>query len=222
MSTQHALNESYWTAPSDECLHPEWYTSADPFSTENEVCDLVYGLIRAIQPEIVLETGTFRGVMMCKMFNALCANGHGHLITFEHNTQFLESLSSVIQNLRDQCTINRSDIHGAVTVQLIDKNSLEYPLDSFLHQFTSKIQFAWFDTELNIRQSEFVRFYPYLNGMVGFHDTSAKHSVVMHQVNFLEGIGLIKPIRFKTPRGVVIAEVIPGKDIENWNIEPAF
>ena len=51
------MTEARFTSPSELCPHPERWTSRDIEATENEVLELVHGLIRALQPDLVLETG---------------------------------------------------------------------------------------------------------------------------------------------------------------------
>src|SRR4051794_12477245 len=52
-------NEDRRVAPSDECPHPEWWTSIDSdSSTEREVTHLIAGLVRGLQPHYIIETGT--------------------------------------------------------------------------------------------------------------------------------------------------------------------
>lgn len=40
---------------------------------------VIYGLIRALKPEVVVEVGTYRGYAACYMARAIQENNHGHL-----------------------------------------------------------------------------------------------------------------------------------------------
>ena len=48
--------ESDFTAPHEYVPHPEWWHAADSDATEEEVGALIGALVRALQPEFVVET----------------------------------------------------------------------------------------------------------------------------------------------------------------------
>lgn len=75
--------EATWTKPSDRCPHPEWWHAPDSDSAEDEVADLLWGLVRALQPEVVVETGTAHGRTASRLLDGIEANGHGRLVTYE-------------------------------------------------------------------------------------------------------------------------------------------
>jgi hypothetical protein len=56
-----AESEARFTPPRPDCPHPEWWTSTDDDSTECEVTALVAAFVVALQPELVIETGTAFG-----------------------------------------------------------------------------------------------------------------------------------------------------------------
>src|SRR3954468_8525000 len=80
-----ARSEARRVAPSEECPHPEWWTSVDSDSTEREVTKLIAGLIRGLQPQYVVETGTAFAQTTRAIGRALRKNGHGHLDSLDVN-----------------------------------------------------------------------------------------------------------------------------------------
>jgi len=58
-------------------------TQKDAWATESEVFDLLFGMVRSVKPENVLEIGTFEGDTAVAMAKALKENGNGHLTTLD-------------------------------------------------------------------------------------------------------------------------------------------
>ncbi len=56
-----SILESTFTPPDPDCPRPDWWHARDAQATEDEVIELVAGFVRALQPELVLETGTYLG-----------------------------------------------------------------------------------------------------------------------------------------------------------------
>jgi hypothetical protein len=182
------LEESRFTAASDQCPHPEYWHSADGDATEFEVSELVGAFVSALQPDVVVETGTHLGHTAATIGRALNANGHGRLTTFEPDPGRAESAV-------------RRCAAWPVTVRI--RSSLADQWDG------GPIGFAWFDSLLNLRVPEFWHYRPHMiagRTIVGFHDT-ADHHPLWPEVSMLESIGAVRLIRLPTPRGVVFAEV---------------
>lgn len=70
-----AGSEARFTPPRPECPYPEWWTSTDVDSTECEVTALVAAFVVALQPELVIETGTAFGQTAEAIGHAVAANG---------------------------------------------------------------------------------------------------------------------------------------------------
>ena len=153
-------------------------------SSEVEVLEFMYGIIRCMQPEFVVETGTYKGLGALAIGKALEANGHGRLFSTEIHVPY-------IQTARELCK--------GLPVDIVEMSSLDYAPDR-------DIDFAWFDSEPAIRADEFRKYYPRLTGLVGFHDTYFNE--VWNGIKDLEREGLIIPIVFKTPRGMCLAQVV--------------
>jgi predicted O-methyltransferase YrrM len=181
--------ESQFTQPRDECPHPEYWTAHDDGATENEVIEGVHGLIRLLQPEYVIETGTHRGFMAQAIGRALRMNGHGVLDTIEIDQKYLDEAAS-------KC-------HG-LPVRI-------YNQDASTFKPAAKIDFAWIDTSTAAqRKSEFVAFYPHFRdqALVAFHDAGTHyHDHVRRIVWELFNAGALSPIFLRTPRGLALCEV---------------
>jgi hypothetical protein len=58
----------------------QWH-EVDPVSAEEEMGDFLYGLVRMLKPEIVVETGTYRGRTARFLGEAVYLNEFGHVWT---------------------------------------------------------------------------------------------------------------------------------------------
>jgi hypothetical protein len=179
--------ESRFTPPRVDCRHPEHWHSTDSDSTEFEVSELVAGFVRALQPEVVVETGAAWGQTAQVVGRALQRNGHGQLYTLEPNPQRAEFS-------RERC--------AGLPVTVMEQESLTF-------EPPGEIGFAWFDSLIELRVPEFCYFKPWfaVGAIVGFHDT-ADHFRYWPQIEKLAIDGLLRPIRLRTPRGVTFAEVL--------------
>lgn len=68
--------------PDATWLRAQWFGS-DGMSVEVEVADLLYSFIRAVKPQTVLETGTWKGFSTRAIATALKANGFGVVTTVD-------------------------------------------------------------------------------------------------------------------------------------------
>lgn len=180
-------SEATWTDPRDDCPHPEWWHATDHDSTEVEVSELVAGFVRALQPEYVVETGTCFGQTAHAIGIALMQNGHGELDTIE--------IDSVVAQVAFRRCATPLDL--PVTIQQMSS------LDFVPRQ---QIDFAWFDSEMELRVPEFRRFEKWMkpkHTIVGFHDTGPHKGVLGPLVR---GLGA-KTLQLPTPRGVTFLQV---------------
>jgi hypothetical protein len=180
-------SEAQFTRPSAECPNPELWHTWDIQGTEVEVIEMVAGLVRGLQPEVVLETGTSRGFMAYRVAMALRENGHGHLHTYEPNEA---TWGEAVAN-----TVHVSDV-----VTLHNLPSME-PWEG------GEIEFCWFDSLLELRWAEFDFYYPHMSDrcVVGFHDTAPHFGNWAAQVRFDDRLELIN---LPTPRGVILGRVL--------------
>jgi hypothetical protein len=179
-------NEAQFTAPRAECPRPDHWHTYDIQGTEAEVIDMVGGLIRGLQPEVVLETGTSRGFMALRIATALTDNGHGHLHSYEPDE---EPYSYAVGNVWPYETATLHNLPSMVP--------WEY----------GPIDFAWFDSLLDLRWREFDFYYPHMSDrcVVGFHDTAPHFGFWPAQVRFDDRLSIID---LPTPRGVILGRVL--------------
>jgi hypothetical protein len=180
------VNESVFTPARPDCLHPEHWHSDDADSAEHEVTELVAAFVRAVQPQIVVETGTAWGATALAIGRALVRNGHGRLYTLEPDPHRAD-------HSRRLC--------GNVPVTVVEKASLDWePPDG--------VGFAWFDSLTHLRVAEFRAYASRLaaGAVVGFHDCGPQHGSLRASVEQLGEEGLLRPIYLPTPRGVIFAE----------------
>lgn len=182
------LSEARFTRPSVTCPHPEYWHSTDDDSTEIEVTALVAAFITALQPELVVETGTAWGQTAQAIGRALKANGHGRLVTLEPDAER-------VAFARDRCT--------DLPVEVRQEASLDYTPNG-------PVDFAWFDSLLDLRHQEFMHFLPHLSyrAVVGFHDTGPQHPVRRHLERLVAHELLPEPMWLPTPRGACFARVL--------------
>lgn len=176
--------ESDFTAADARCPHPEWWTTMDAQSTENEVIEMVGGLVRGLQPDTALETGTSRGFMARAIGAALERNGHGVLHTYEpHEPTYREALAT---------------LSGVTRVMLHCEPSMS-PWNN------GTIDFAWFDSLTTLRAAEFAYYRQWMHAgsVVGFHDTAPRFGW-RQQLVLVGGLALID---LPTPRGVTLGVV---------------
>jgi len=183
-------SEAQFTRPTARCPNPERWHAFDIQGTEVEVIAMVAGFIRGLQPSVVLETGTSRGFMAHAIGEALEANGHGTLHSFEpHGPTHTEASKRCVG-------MDNVELHNAKSMQ------------PWTH---GPIGFAWFDSLLELRQREFEHYLPHLSpqAVVGFHDTAphfgnwtAPLVDVLHKSKFLV-------LELPTPRGVILGRRMP-------------
>lgn len=184
--------ESRFTPTSEFCPKPEYWHSNNEHATEWEVSAFIGALVEMVQPELVVETGTYHGDTSQLIGEALLMNEHGHLITIEKDTT---AFAIAVKGLSGTYSEVVTAIHG---------NSLEYNPEQ-------NIDLAFFDSWQEGRAEEFMHFFELgkLNpgAIVVFHDTAPHHAVHKY-VEQLEKDEYIKTIRFHTPRGVTLGVVL--------------
>jgi hypothetical protein len=180
-------SEGRFTVPRADCPHPERWHSKDADSTEMEVTFLVGGFVRALQPDLVVETGSAWGQTSQEIGIALQLSKQGVLHTIEpdpvradHTRQRCEGLPVVVEQMK----------------------SLDWTPPG-------PIGFAWFDSLADLRVQEFRRYRQWLpvGAVVGFHDTGPHQGGLREMVEALEDEGLLV-MHLPTPRGVSFGQVI--------------
>ena len=179
------LSEARFTAPRDDCPHPHYWHSVDGDATELEVTDFIYGLVRGIQPDICLETGTHLGYTARAIGRALAENGHGWLHTYEPKKEKVYAASMGATKL-------------PITFHIAESMT---PWEGV------PIDFAWFDSLLPLRAKEFNFYLKYMHPrtMVAFHDAGPHHGAWSDELRTHPNL---KVIDLPTPRGCLVGRVV--------------
>lgn len=191
------FSEARFTQPTAMCPHPERWTSRDIDSTEHQVAEMVYGLVRGLQPELCLETGTGFGVVAVQIASALKENGHGRLVTIEADPARAEKCRALWELDEPHATV----IHGGSLSWLPDVDDV--------------IEFAWFDSYYELRVPEFRHYRRWMRKgtIVCFHDTAPGHgsnglgSMDIRATITRQLERELRLIHLPTPRGLTIGEV---------------
>lgn len=158
MITEYLVNKDPSLTAHDE---GEWskthseYTAFNDGGVECEVGEFLYGMVRLLKPQHILETGTHMGISSSYMAQALKDNGRGLLTTLEIEKQHIRT---------SEWRWKQLDLERYV---ICDKEmSLEYDLEY-------ECDLMFLDSEPYFRFKELKRFYPKLkNGGYAFiHDT---------------------------------------------------
>lgn len=176
----------------------------DDGGVEVEVGEFLYGLVRAIKPQRICETGLYSGISCMYMAMALKENGFGHIDSIEYEEKHITRSKERLLKMKlvDYVTIYHESSLEFITQQNYDLLLL--------------------DTELNLRFKELVRFYPSLNdgGIALIHDMpinfcqgniNSDHPEFKNwpvgdipiEVNKLIKDDRLRSIHFKTARGLV-------------------
>lgn len=183
--------EDRWISPGgDWCEHPQHWHSDDAQATEHEVTALVAAFVTALQPGLVIETGSNTGQTTEAIGRALAASGHGHLYSLETDEAMAGKAAQRCEGL-------------PVTVVQADSLSWTPP---------GQAQFAWLDSETGIRHLELQRFARFLSpgAVVGIHDTGPQHAAAGLLWPLIRR-GIFTAITLRTPRGVTFGQLTAGQ-----------
>jgi predicted O-methyltransferase YrrM len=191
--------ESRYSQPTLLVPYPERWHSTDYESAEVEVSELVAGFVRALQPDLVIETGTAFGQTAEAIGKALQVNGQGILWTVETDPERVDVS-------RSRC--------ADLPVTVMHGESL-----TLLSTLPAGVGFAWLDSLIPLRIPEIRALRPALSvgAIVGFHDSRAipddEHADddwrgYRPSLEALLAEGWLRGIHLPTPRGVLFAEVL--------------
>lgn len=176
------------------------YSSFNDAGVECEVGEFLYGLVRLLKPEHILETGTHHGVGALYMGLGLCDNFSGHLDTFE----FLPENHAIAARHIQDAGLNRFvKCHFGDVGQFIPEH---------------RYNLMFLDTEPQTRFNELVRFYDFLydGGYIFIHDLhrhmgqveNTEHGYAWPWGKLPQAIkdwvntGKLRPFHFANPRGL--------------------
>lgn len=183
-----SLEESRYTPPREWCPNPGYWHSPDSEATEIEVTRFLGSVVRLIQPEYVVETGTYHGHTAFEIGWALHENHHGWLDTIESDRGCWEIAADRVKGL---------------PVGVIFGNTME---------FTPRhiIDFLFLDSWQEGRVLEFNRFMEMgmirPGAIIAVHDTAPHHQVRKTLSNFNPNGGEFVYLDFHTPRGVILGQ----------------
>jgi tRNA A58 N-methylase Trm61 len=200
------INEETGLPPLPEPTNAN-YSMYNTGGVECEVGEFLYGLVRMMKPELILETGTHRGIGAAYLGEALRANDHGKLITLE----FIEELWRISALL-----INQLGLDHFVTPILADVTT---------YNLEESVDILFLDTEPNLRFAELIRFWDKLKpgGIVIIHDLSPQmgqsgitingmtdwpFGTLPDEIKELIKTKQLQSLHFSTPRGLFVAQKI--------------
>lgn len=184
--------EARFISPDERCRHPERWHSFDGDATEDEVGDLIAGLVRGLQPDVVVETGSAWGHTTLKIADALDRNGYGIVYALEVEPERIAA--------------TRQRVAHTSRAVVVEESSLEWtPPD--------EIDLLFSDSNYEHRIPEYLRFRGWLRvgATVVFHDTrpgAGEHRIGEPLRDEIDRLVTLKSVHLPTPRGVTICEVI--------------
>jgi predicted O-methyltransferase YrrM len=177
-----------------ECLHPERWNCLDGVSTEVEICELLYALVRAVKPYWAVETGTYLGFGAAYIAAALRDNGRGFLHTCDIDTALLVKAAAFVE---------QHGLSGRVSFQPMTG------LELINETLDRTIGFAFIDSGIEQRADEAAAILPKLapGAVVVVHDAGGPFPEPQQMRDRLIGmrdLGLINLSLLHTPRGCAI------------------
>lgn len=179
------MKESEVSAPTDVCPHPEWWTTENGMAAEVEVSMLVAALVRATQPEFVIEIGTSEGQTAERIAKVIVENGHGEFVSLEIGVEL--------------CDVARKRCAG-LPVDIVCVDSLQY-------MPTKRIDFLFVDGAAD-RRADVRHCLAHMapHSMIVIHD-SYPEVYRQHLPEIFEMCGG-SHIELYTPRGLVIIKLL--------------
>jgi predicted O-methyltransferase YrrM len=185
------VTENRYTPPSPWCPNPQNWHADDADSTEHETTALAAAFVRALQPEVVIETGTYTAQTALAIGHALAANGHGHLYTVEIHPGLAETATALLAGL---------------PVTVINAGSLQW-----LDGPCPPIGFAWIDSgdaATRAAEAQLIINHATPGAIIGIHDTAPHHNIWAAFTPLINA-GKLTPIHIRSPRGATFAQVNP-------------
>jgi predicted O-methyltransferase YrrM len=176
-----------------DCRDPSRYHITRAGATELEVCEFIAGLVRALQPRGVIETGTADADTTIQIGTALHANKHGRAATID---------ISAFRVTRAKKRL------GDLPVSVFEGEATTFGWDVWQPARDRHVDLVFIDGGTN-RGAEFANVLPHLapNALTVWHDVANDRPVarvVRGLVN--EGV-LLEPLYLPTPRGLAVARL---------------
>jgi predicted O-methyltransferase YrrM len=167
------------------------YAAFDTDAAEQEVCELLAALVRALKPAFVLETGTHLGRSAVYLADALRRNHYGCMVSLEINADYAAAARTLLTS------------HGLLGLGIGQCEVLEQ--SSFEYVPPRQINFLFSDSELGTRRHELERLRPWLapNSWIAIHDVLSHGGVI----GDLTSLGWLEMISIPSPRGISVGRL---------------
>lgn len=195
--TEARNTEGGWPprSPAWWCPDPSRWHSDNDAAAEHEVSALAAAFVTALQPDVVIETGSHTGQTAKAIGQALARNGQGMLYTVENEVPFFEAARAVCEGL---------------PVTVIYGDSMEWIASGV----PGPVGFAWIDGKWENRVPEIEALYPHFapGAIIGIHDTGPQFPWMAAELAPLAEAGKIRLLELRTPRGVTFAQILNDPD----------
>lgn len=168
------------------------FTMVDRVGAETDVLYFLKALVHLVKPDLVVETGTYRGATAGAIGAALQALGTGRLVTLECDPQLAAS--------------SRANL-AALPVEVVTMSSLSYTPDQ-------PIDLLFLDSTRPARVHEFRRFKSFLSdeALIVWHDSAPEHEIVNRDIQGLVAEAELHAVLLPSPRGLTVSKVrTPGQ-----------
>ena len=184
-------------SPAWWCPDPARWHSDNDDASEHEVSALAAAFVTALQPDVVIETGSHTGQTSRAIGEALARNGQGMLYTIEIEGPFYEEARAACEGL--PVTV----IHGD-SMQWITSGDMP-----------DGVGFAWIDGLWEHRIPEIEALYPHFTpgAVCGIPDTGPQFPWMAEQFRPLTEAGKIRLLNLRTPRGVSFAQILNEEEM---------
>ena len=199
-------NESEWSGGEEAKL----YSAFNSGGIECETGEFLYGFVRLLKPDHVLETGTHFGIGASYMGMALKDNGKGTLDTVEFLREIYDKAVGRFFKLGLE---NIVIPHFGDVAKFDPRLNIKAGFDE-----DCKYQLILLDTEPQTRFAELIKFFPFLapGGFVFIHDLHRHmhqipneehgfawpYGILPEQIKNWVKDGELRPFHFSTPRGI--------------------
>jgi len=178
--------------PTNECPNPSQWQCFDDMATEVEVLELLYSLVRAMRPAVIVETGTYKGIGTYYLATAARDNGFGEVHTAEPFAHLAREARS------------RLAAKGLTNVTVHQKTGVD-----MIFRMSKTVDFAFLDSNMETRVPELVTLYPMLKdgAIVAVHDTNTFHATYggpRKGITDLANELTMQLIQLDTPRGLTL------------------
>lgn len=175
--------ESTFTKPNALCRRVHLWSAPDSMSSECEVTEFLYALVRLLKPTVVLETGCFLGVTSVAIGNALKSNRHGRLVTCDADGEMVAHVRQLARSSR-------------LPIQVLHAGS-----ETVIRQIRT-VDLAFIDSGYD-RAAEVTALVPRMArfGVIALHDTAPHQWDISNE--YFESLGL-QCLYMNTPRGLTL------------------